>query len=237
MRPSIQWLIRFIRSPGAGLRVLNRQYRRQTVRMPPARRLVLASGSPARLALLRAAGFAPEVVVSGVDEVAVAGDSSRVEEVPELVERLARAKAEAVAVRPEAEGALVIGCDSLFELDGEVRGKPLSAESAAERIRAQRGRTGVLHTGHCLVDQESGQTVSAVRSTEVTFGPMSDEEVDAYVATGEPLHVAGAFTLDGRAAVFVERIEGDPSNVIGLSLPELRLLLEEIGVPVISLWS
>ena len=110
--------------------VLDRQYRRQTGPMPPARRLVLASGSPARLALLRAAGFSPEVVVSGVDEVAVAGDSSRVEEVPELVERLARAKAEAVAERPEAEGAIVIGCDSLFELDGEVRGKPLSAENA-----------------------------------------------------------------------------------------------------------
>jgi septum formation protein len=204
--------------------------------MPPARRLVLASGSPARLALLRAAGFSPEVVVSGVDEVAVAGDSSRVEEVPELVERLARAKAEAVAERSEAEGAIVIGCDSLFELDGEVRGKPLSAENATARIRDQRGRTGVLHTGHCLIDQTTGQNVSSVRSTEVTFAPMTDEEVDAYVATGEPLEVAGAFTLDGRASVFVDSIDGDPSNVIGLSLPELRLLLDHIGVPVISLW-
>jgi septum formation protein len=176
------------------------------------------------------------VVVSGVDEVAVAGGSSRVEEVPELVERLARAKAEAVAARPEAADALVIACDSLFELDGEVRGKPRSAEDAVARIRAQRGRTGVLHTGHCLIDRSTGQAVSAVRSTAVTFGPMSDEEVDAYVATGEPLGVAGAFTLDGRAGVFVDGIEGDPSNVIGLSLPELRHLLDAIGVPVTSLW-
>jgi septum formation protein len=205
--------------------------------MPPARRLVLASGSPARLSLLRAAGFTPDVMVSGVDEVAVAGDSSRVEEVPELVERLARAKAEAVAERPEADDAIVIGCDSLFEIDGEVRGKPPSTSEAASRIRAQQGRTGVLHTGHCLVDRSRGQTASAVRSTAVTFAEMSDEEVDAYVATGEPLLVAGAFTLDGRSAVFIDRIDGDPSNVIGLSLPELRRLLDEIGVPVTSLWA
>jgi septum formation protein len=202
--------------------------------MPPARRLVLASGSPARLALLRAAGFAPEVVVSGVDEEALAGGP---EPVPALVERLARAKAEAVATRPEVADAVVVGCDSLFELDGQVLGKPGRAEVATARIRAHRGRTGVLHTGHCVIDRSRGRCAAAVRSTVVTFGPMSDDEIDAYVATGEPLEVAGAFTLDGRSAVFVERIDGDPSNVIGLSLPELRSLLASIDVPVTSLWA
>jgi septum formation protein len=205
--------------------------------MPPSRRLVLASASPARVGLLRAAGFVPEVVVSGVDEEAVAGDADRDEAVPELVERLARAKAETVAARPEVAGAIVVGCDSLFELDGEVQGKPGSAARATERIRAQRGRTGVLHTGHCVIDRARERGASAVRSTVVTFGPMADEEVDAYVATGEPLTVAGAFTLDGRSAVFIDRIEGDPSNVIGLSLPELRNLLGAIDVRVTELWA
>jgi septum formation protein len=205
--------------------------------MPPSRRLVLASASPARVGLLRAAGFVPEVVVSGVDEEAVAGDADRDEAVPELVERLARAKAEAVAARPEAAGAIVIGCDSLFELDGEVQGKPGSAARATDRIRAQRGRTGVLHTGHCVIDRARDRGASAVRSTSVTFGSMADEEVDAYVATGEPLSVAGAFTLDGRSAVFIDHIEGDPSNVIGLSLPELRNLLGAIDVRVTELWA
>ena len=108
---------------------------------------------------------------------------------------------------------------------------------ATERIRAQRGRTGVLHTGHCVIDRARERCASAVRSTAVTFGPMADEEVDAYVATGEPLSVAGAFTLDGRSAVFVDRIEGDPSNVIGLSLPELRTLLGGDRRQVTELWA
>jgi septum formation protein len=205
--------------------------------MPPSRRLVLASASPARVGLLRAAGFAPEVLVSGVDEEALAAEGGQDVEVPELVERLARAKAEAVAARPEAAGAIVVGCDSLFELDGEVQGKPGSAARAIERIRAQRGRTGVLHTGHCVVDRARDRCASAVRSTVVTFGPIADEEIDAYVATGEPLSVAGAFTLDGRSAVFVDHIDGDPSNVIGLSLPELRNLLAAIDVGVTELWA
>jgi septum formation protein len=205
--------------------------------MPLARRLVLASGSPARLALLRAAGFAPEVVVSGVDEDALTGARDEAEPVPGLVERLARAKAEAVAARPDVADAVVVGCDSLFELDGQVLGKPGTAEVATARIRAQRGRTGVLHTGHCVVDRSRDRCATAVRSTAVTFGSMADDEIDAYVATGEPLEVAGAFTLDGRSAVFVDRIDGDPSNVIGLSLPELRSLLASIDVPVTSLWA
>ena len=137
--------------------------------MPPSRRLVLASASPARVGLLRAAGFLPDVVVSGVDEEALAGEAGQDEAVPELVERLARAKAEAVAARPEAADAIVIGCDSLFELDGEVQGKPGSAARATERIRAQRGRTGVLHTGHCVIDRSRERCASAVRSTVVTF--------------------------------------------------------------------
>jgi nucleoside triphosphate pyrophosphatase len=167
----------------------------------------------------------------------VARRSDRAEEVTELVARLARAKAEAVAERPEAADAVVIGCDSLFELDGAVQGKPGCPDRARDRIRAQRGRTGVLHTGHCVIDRASDRRASGVRSTAVTFGPMSDDEVDAYVATGEPLAVAGAFTLDGRSAVFVDRIEGDPSNVIGLSLPELRDLLAAIDVRITDLWA
>ncbi|MEU1223022.1 nucleoside triphosphate pyrophosphatase [Streptomyces microflavus] len=201
------------------------------VGMTDQRRLVLASASPARLGLLRQAGFAPEVIVSGVDEDALTAPTPG-----ELALVLARAKAAAVAERPEAAGALVIGCDSVLELDGEALGKPADAEEATARWKAMRGRSGILQTGHSVIDTASGRHASATASTVVRFGEPSDAEVAAYVASGEPLHVAGAFTLDGRSAPFVDSIEGDHGNVIGLSLPLLRRLLGELDISVTELW-
>ncbi|MEC4019546.1 nucleoside triphosphate pyrophosphatase [Streptomyces sp. H27-D2] len=195
------------------------------------RSLVLASASPARLGLLRQAGLAPEVIVSGVDEDAVSAPTPG-----ELARVLAEAKAAAVAGLPAAAGALVIGCDSVLELDGQALGKPTDAEDATSRWKAMRGRSGVLRTGHCVIDTAAGRTVSATASTTVRFGEPNDAEVAAYVASGEPLHVAGAFTLDGRSAPFIDGIDGDPGNVIGLSLPLLRTLLAELDVSITDLW-
>ncbi|RBM11965.1 nucleoside triphosphate pyrophosphatase [Streptomyces sp. PT12] len=201
-------------------------------RPTPTRRLVLASQSPARLTLLRQAGLAPEVIVSGVDEDGVSAASPA-----ELARALAEAKAAAVAARPEAAGAFVVGCDSVLELDGRAHGKPRDAEDAIARWKAMRGRSGVLHTGHCVVDAASGERAAQTESTTVRFGSPSDAEVAAYVATGEPLRVAGAFTLDGRSAPFVDGIEGNAGNVIGLSLPLLRTLLARLGTPITDLWT
>ncbi|WP_019545423.1 Maf family protein [Streptomyces sulphureus] len=200
--------------------------------LAPRRRVVLASASPARLGLLRQAGLVPEVVVSGVDE-----DALHAEDPGELALVLAEAKAAAVAAREAAAGALVVGCDSVLDLDGRALGKPSGAEDAAARWRAMRGRTGVLRTGHCVVDTRTGGRVSETASTAVHFGEPTDAEISAYVATGEPLHVAGAFTLDGRSAPFVERIEGDHGNVIGLSLPLLRRLFARLDVSITDLWA
>ncbi|WP_431782817.1 Maf family protein [Streptomyces chumphonensis] len=198
----------------------------------PSRRLVLASQSPARLKLLRQAGLAPEVIVSGVDEDALSAPTPG-----QLALVLAEAKADAVALRPEAAGALVVGCDSVLELDGDALGKPADAEDAIARWKAMRGRAGVLLTGHCVIDTANGRRASASAGTTVRFAEPSDDEIAAYVASGEPLHVAGAFTLDGRSAPFVEGIDGDPGNVIGLSLPLLRRLLARLEVPITSLWA
>ncbi|MEW2523595.1 MULTISPECIES: nucleoside triphosphate pyrophosphatase [unclassified Streptomyces] len=198
----------------------------------PTRRLVLASQSPARLGLLRQAGLAPEVIVSGVDEDAVTAPTPA-----ELAKALAEAKASVVAARPDVKGALVIGCDSVLELDGQALGKPADAEEATARWKAMRGRAGVLQTGHCVYDTASGRHVAATASTVVRFGEPSDEEIAAYVASGEPLYVAGAFTLDGRSAPFIDGIDGDHGNVIGLSLPLLRRLLAELGVGITQLWA
>ncbi|ALM41343.1 Maf-like protein [Streptomyces sp. PLM4] len=193
--------------------------------------MVLASASPARLGLLRQAGLAPEVIVSGVDEDALTADSPGA-----LALVLAEAKAAAVALRPEAAGSVLIGCDSVLDLDGVALGKPADAEDATARWKAMRGRDGVLRTGHCVIDTASGRRASATASTTVRFGEPSDEEIAAYVASGEPLHVAGAFTLDGRSAPFIDGIDGDPGNVIGLSLPLLRRLLTELDLAITDFW-
>jgi nucleoside triphosphate pyrophosphatase len=197
----------------------------------PSRSLVLASASPARLKLLRDAGLDPEVVVSGVDEDALTAASPR-----ELALVLAQAKADAVAAELDGD-QLVVGCDSVLELDGLALGKPVDAVEALARWQAMRGRSGVLLTGHCVIDRRSGLRAAEVAATTVRFGTPSDDEVAAYIATGEPLYVAGAFTLDGYASPFIDGIDGDPGNVIGLSLPLLRRLLDAVGVRIIDLWT
>ncbi|HET7327786.1 MAG TPA: nucleoside triphosphate pyrophosphatase [Nocardioidaceae bacterium] len=194
-------------------------------------RLVLASASPARLATLRSAGLSPEVIVSGVDEAQVEATAPAA-----VALELAMAKAAAVAARLAGDG-YVIGCDSVLELDGELHGKPASVSEATERWHRMRGHTGVLHTGHCLIDIATGRHVAATGSTVVEFADVSDAEVAAYVATGEPLRVAGAFTLDGLGGAFVRRIDGDPHNVVGISLPLLRDLLARLGVRWTDLWA
>ncbi len=193
-------------------------------------RIVLASGSPARLAVLRAAGLEPEVIVSGVDEGAYTADTPA-----ELAGLLAQAKA--VAVAAGLDDGLVIGCDSLLDLDGRALGKPASAAQAAEYWREMSGRTGTLVTGHCVINAGTGQRACAVAATRVRFGTPSEEEIAAYIASGEPLAVAGAFTLDGRGGWFVGGIDGDHGTVLGVSLPVLRRLLASLGVSVTTLWA
>ncbi len=196
------------------------------------RRLVLASASPARLALMRQAGLTPEVVVSQVDE-----SSVRAARVGELVALLAAAKARSVA--EQETDALVVGADSLLEFRGKPLGKPADAHDARDRWQRMSGRSGVLHTGQALFDVQDGQVVSrdvAVVSTVVHFASPTPQELEAYLATGEPLAVAGAFTLDGLGAPFVRRVDGDPAAVVGLSLATLRTQLAKRGLAVTDLW-
>jgi len=195
--------------------------------------LVLASQSPARLETLRRAGVEPVVIVSGVDE-------DQLGDLPpaELALQLAELKCAAVAGRDDLPpDALVLGCDSVLELDGEALGKPADAAEATTRWRAMRGRSGVLLTGHALRDTATGHVASATASTTVHFAGVSDAEIAAYVATGEPLQVAGAFTVDGLGGAFVTGIEGDHHNVVGLSLPLVRELVAELGRSWVDLWT
>ncbi|MBT9257948.1 septum formation inhibitor Maf [Phycicoccus sp. MAQZ13P-2] len=206
--------------------------------------LVLASASPARLATLRSAGVEPVVRVSDVDEpgaVAAAEQEHGTLAAEDVTLLLARAKAEDVVASLEESGEdlqveLVLGCDSMLELDGEIHGKPTDAAEAVERWRRMRGRSGVLHTGHWLVDLRdtgdggTGGQLGGTASTTVHFADLSDAEIDDYVATGEPLRVAGAFTLDGLGGPYVAGIEGDPGTVVGVSLPLLRELVGELGL-------
>ena len=215
---------------------------------------MLASASPARLETLVRAGLNPRVAVSEVDE-----DAFTAPTVTGLVALLAKAKAEAVAATlrqaqgsspttqgpsrtlaepDEAGDVLVVGCDSLLELDGRPLGKPASPEEAVQRWQDMRGRTGYLHTGHHVVSRIGGRarTAAAVATTEVTFADLDDAEIEAYVATGEPGLVAGAFTIDGLGGAYVTSVTGDPHNVVGISLPLLRRLFAELGVPWHTLW-
>ncbi|WP_380167414.1 Maf family protein [Jannaschia sp. R86511] len=207
--------------------------------MSPAPALLLASRSPARLTTLRSAGVRPQVRVSEVDEDAVVA-AYGVSDPSEVALLLARAKAEDVA--RHVEDVLVLGCDSVLDLDGVAHGRPRDAADAVERWRAMRGRSGVLRTGHWLVDTRTagnggtGASVGELSSTGVRFADLDDHEVAAYVATGEPLQVAGAFTLDGLGGAFVEGVEGDPHAVVGVGLPTLRRLLGQVGVRWSDLW-
>ncbi|MGA6208289.1 Maf family protein [Nocardia testacea] len=207
-------------------------------------RLVLASASPARRSVLRAAGIEPLVRVSDVDEDAVAAALPAGTGPREVVVELARAKARAVAstLADNAPGPdlVVVGCDSMLLIDGRLQGKPHTPEVALARWQAMAGHFADLVTGHCVLRVRDGVvTAEAIdcSATTVHFGKPDPAELDAYIATGEPLQVAGAFTLDGLGGWFVDRIDGDPSSVVGIGLPLLRRLLQEVGVGVAQLWA
>lgn len=189
--------------------------------------IVLASASPARHALLTRSGLVFDTMVSGVDE---EGEEILRLAPIQIALTLAEQKALAVAARCQTP-SLVIGCDSVFELDGVAYGKPMTPDVARRRWLEMRGRTGTLHTGHCVIDTASGRQMSGAASTDVTFAEVSDAEIDSYVASGEPLNVAGAFTIDSLGGPYIDWINGDPSCVEGLSLPLLRRMVEELGYP------
>ncbi len=190
---------------------------------------ILASGSVTRLRVLRDAGFAPSVVVSGVPEDVDGMETARA--VVLLAERKGAAVAEG---RPDA---LILACDSMLELEGTSLGKPATAHEAIDMWRRLSGNRGILHTGHCLIDTRTRTSIARLDSTVVQFGTPSQAEISAYVASGEALSLAGAFSIDGRAASFVEGIEGVPSNVLGVSLPIVRGMLRDAGISIIDLWT
>ena len=181
------------------------------------------------------------MLVSDVDEDEVAGRYGALDSFDTAL-LLARAKSESVASLPEAADALVLGCDSVFEFDGESHGKPYEPAVARERLRRMSGSSGLLHTGHWMVDNRnpddggSGATVGAVATAAVHFAQISDAEIDAYVATGEPLLCAGSFTLDGLGGAFITRVDGDPHTIVGLSISTLRELARSAGVSITDLW-
>jgi septum formation protein len=204
-------------------------------------RFVLASASASRLAVLRAAGVDPDVRVSGVDEDALLATLPGAPPA-ELVTALAWAKAGAVAaeVATELSDAVIVGCDSMLHIGGNLVGKPGAADVAVRRWQAMAGGTGELLTGHAVVRLQAGTaiaTASGAQTSLIRFSIPSAAEIDAYIATGEPLGVAGGFTLEGRGGWFIDGIDGDPSSVIGISLPLTRRLLAEVGISVVSLWS
>lgn len=195
----------------------------------PVPRFVLASASPARKRLLQGAGIPIFVQPSDFDESQIQeSDPDR------LVRILAQGKAEAVA--PLLSESLILGCDSVMGFEGEIHGKPSSAAEAIDRWKRMRGGVGQLYTGHCLIDQVQGKTLVRVGVTGVHFAQVSDAEVEAYVATGEPLNCAGCFALEGRGGFFVERLDGCHSNVIGLSLPLLRQMMADLQYPIVDFW-
>lgn len=196
------------------------------------RRLILASASPARRFLLESAGLRPEVVVShvaedGVDHLAPV----------EAVAELARRKGQAVADRPEVGPALIVACDSLLEFEGEAWGKAASGEEVVSRWKRLRGSTGLLHTGHFLLDGSSGDAAAETDTAVVHFGRPSDDEIGAYARTAESLQVAGPFTLEGRSAPWIDSIEGNYGTITGISLPVVRRLLGRLGVDLLDLWA
>ncbi len=204
--------------------------------------LTLASQSPARLATLRAAGIIPHVLVSHVDEAALI--TSLTGDARTLVLALARAKATAVAEEIRAAGPnsphwsdFVIGCDSMFEFGGQVVGKPHTAEIARERLTHMQGNSGLLYTGHFLIHLPSGRCLGEVSHARVHVGEMTPAEIDAYIACGEPLHVAGSFTVDGFGGPFIEHVEGDYHGVVGISLPLVRHMLADLGFSITELWN
>ena len=204
-------------------------------------RLILASASAGRLGVLRGAGIDPVVRVSGVDEDALAATLAAATPT-QVVTALAGAKADTVAAKIAGEhpDAVIVGCDSMLHIGGELVGKPGCAEAATRRWQTMAGRTGELLTGHAVVRVEGGHRIaqaSGAQATVIRFGTPSPQEIEAYVNSAEPLHVAGGFTLDGRGGWFVDGIDGDPSSVIGISLPLTRRLLGEVGISVVSLWS
>lgn len=195
---------------------------------------MLASTSPARKKLLSDAGINFQTISPGVDEDAMV-ELLKPQSAIELTGMLAKAKAEAVS--SQFENSLVLGCDSALEFEGEILGKPLVSEVAIARWLKMRGKSGVLHSGHHLIDTSSSRGVTLVTQTKVHFANLSDTQIEKYVRTGEPLNVAGAFTIDGLGGAFVERIEGDYHTVVGLSLVGLRQLVTELGHEYLDLWS
>lgn len=198
--------------------------------MAPPTRLILASASPARLKTLQAAGLRPEVIVSGVEEDGVDAESAA-----ELALKLAELKA--VAVAASQPRSVVIGCDSVLEFEGEIFGKPEDEADAIARWKRMRGQSGILHTGHCVIDTHREVWLGRTAATQVRFAHVTDDEIAAYVATGEPLQVAGAFTLDGLGSAYVSGISGDPHNVVGVSVPLLRLMFDELGFVWHEFWA
>jgi septum formation protein len=194
--------------------------------MSDSRSVVLASASPSRKRLLDSCGISAQVIVSGVDE----EDPKLTSLAPrEMVIALAILKAHTIKSQVGDEH-LIIGCDSTFEFQGRSLGKPLTPELATARCKELRGNFGLLHTGHCIIDTKQGIEISDVSTSKVFFADMTDAEIADYVASGEPLNVAGGFTLDGLSAPFISRIEGDPSGIIGLSLPLLRRVINSLGL-------